>query len=172
MTTESSVKIPGFSLKNFDFSAYAERSRANGESQSDGSAQVVMKGRKRKATRYALYLTGFMRRSAKDFKTVAIGSNKARRGGHVILVFDNKELPSFDVTINETNKQVVVNNKALTLKVLEEFGIEAPTREDTSLHFLFSLEPVEGCPNIYVITPERHMFTDAAGTSTTKQYKK
>lgn len=161
-------------LSDFNFQTASVRHSAHNRDLYDIVVTWRNKGRLRKTSNYNLVITNLARKEKANFMTVAVGANKYKRGGRVILAFNNKALAEGNAPIrHEPNTDsYVVSSKPHAFKILEEFGIEEPNKPDTGLSFYLKAEKIEGQPNVYILKPVSISHTDASGKVETKTFQK
>lgn len=160
------------SLSQFDFGVNAQR-RYKSHELYDGICSVRNSGRTRKTASHDINLSNFMKRNAKTHKSLAIGANRFKKGGKALIVFDNNQFADFSaaVHVSAKNETMMVHSKAHVKKLLELFDLEIPTKDDTQISFYFKLIPIEGQPNVYIVSPVQVTTYDAQRTPFTKSLK-
>lgn len=163
------------SLADFDFSVEITR-RVGGvvatASIWDAIVSFKNRGRTRKTANYSINLTNFAHNNPQiKADMLAIGTNRFKRGGKLIFVFNNQQLETISAKIKGVSAEwpnPVVFSKAHVQKIFDECGIATPDKDDTAAQIYIKLLPIQGQPNVFIVQPKFVEFEDAAGNKTKK----
>lgn len=159
------------SFSDLDFSTMGGTRNRTNQSEFDGYLAVRRKGKARKSDSFDFNLSSFIHQRQKtqpDFKpeVVSVGVSRFKRDLEVYLVFDNKQVDNFKISYYKDS--TICSFRAPVVKIVDALGLDAPTKQDTSMNLFFKLEGVPGQPNLFRLIGKKVIKKDAQGIITTK----